>query len=209
MPDYSNGKIYRIICNNTGNMYIGSTCCALSRRLAQHKSDYNKGKNEVASFDIIKEGNYQIVLIENVPCNNKEELLRRERYYIENMNCVNKVVPLRTDKEYYEDNKREILEKNKQYRKTNKDIISEKSKQYREANKDHLQEWHKHYYEDNKEKIIEKVKEYYEVNKQKISERKMKPFQCQCGSIVRIGDKGQHFKTKKHIAYLESLKETN
>ena len=192
MPDYSNGKIYRIICNNTGNMYIGSTCCALSRRLAQHKSDYNKGKNEVASFDIIKEGNYQIVLIENVPCNNKEELERRERFYIENMNCVNKRVPLRTDKEYYEDNKKEILQQCKQYYEANKDKISEQCKQYYEANKQEITEYHKR---------------YWETNKAKFSERKKQPYQCPCGSVFRIGDKVRHLKCKKHIAYLESLKD--
>ena len=179
MPDYSNGKIYRIICNNTGNVYIGSTCCALSRRLAQHKSEYNKGKKVGTSFDIIKEGNYQIVLIENVPCNNKEELLRRERYYIENMNCVNKKVPLRTKNEYYEDNKQYFLELNKKYWETNKDKISEKNKQYRENYKD------------------------------KILEQKKQPFQCPCGSVVRKSSKAPHIKSKKHIAYLETLKNEN
>ena len=191
MPDYSNGKIYRIICNNTGNMYIGSTCCTLSRRLAQHKTEYNKGRKR-ASYDIIKEGNYQIVLIENVPCNNKEELLRKERYYIENMNCVNKKVPLRTKNEYYEDNKQYFLELNKKYQETNKNKITELNKQYRENNKD---------------KISVLNKQYRENNKDKISEQRKKPFQCPCGSVVRKSSKALHIKSKKHLAYLESLKE--
>eukprot|EP01035_Chromulina_nebulosa_P045122 gene45122-61124_t len=34
MPDYSKAKIYRIVGN--GLTYIGSTCCGLRQRLAEH-----------------------------------------------------------------------------------------------------------------------------------------------------------------------------
>ena len=91
----------------------------------------------------------------------------------------------------------------------NKDKISENKKKYREANKEYLQEYHKQYNDMNKDKISEQNKQYYEVNKQKISERKMKPFQCPCGSVLTIRHKSRHLKCKKHLAYLESLKETN
>jgi predicted GIY-YIG superfamily endonuclease len=51
MPDYSNGKFYKIVCNNiTNECYIGSTCePILARRLAQHVSRYKsylKGKGD-------------------------------------------------------------------------------------------------------------------------------------------------------------------
>ena len=36
MPDYSKGKIYKIVCNVTGLVYVGSTCePTLARRLAK------------------------------------------------------------------------------------------------------------------------------------------------------------------------------
>ena len=41
MIDYSKGKIYKIVCNNTGLIYIGSTCePTLARRLAKHVGNY-------------------------------------------------------------------------------------------------------------------------------------------------------------------------
>ncbi len=53
MPDYSKGKIYKIVCNTTGLVYIGSTCePTLARRLAGHRGAYNaflKGKCKKSS----------------------------------------------------------------------------------------------------------------------------------------------------------------
>jgi len=37
MIDYTKSKIYKIICNNSGLIYIGSTTCLLSKRLQEHK----------------------------------------------------------------------------------------------------------------------------------------------------------------------------
>ena len=41
--DYKNGKIYRIVCEETGRQYIGSTCSTLVKRLSNHK---NKSKSQ-------------------------------------------------------------------------------------------------------------------------------------------------------------------
>jgi len=94
MIDYSNGKIYKIIDNTNGNIYIGSTCLTLEMRLANHLAKYNfnlRGRgNFTSSFDIIKNGDYKIELLELVRCENKEQLLDREKYYILNNECVNK-----------------------------------------------------------------------------------------------------------------------
>jgi hypothetical protein len=120
MPDYSKAKIYRIVSNVCDLVYYGSSCETLSKRLAQHRRSYNsylKGKgNYTASFEIIEKGNYEIILVENCPCNSKEELKSRERFYIENNNCVNKYIPGRTleetrekVKEYYQENREKIL----------------------------------------------------------------------------------------------------
>ena len=43
MRDYKDGKIYKIVCNNTGLTYYGSTCeKRLSRRLLWKKQTENK-----------------------------------------------------------------------------------------------------------------------------------------------------------------------
>jgi hypothetical protein len=132
ITNYSQGKIYRIVCNITGEQYYGSTKEKyLSRRLSRHKrnaDEFDRGTKEgkCASYDIIKRGDFQIVLVETYPCDTKYELESRERYYIENNNCVNKTVPTRTVQEYLNDNKEIIRKKHKEYRERNKEIRAEK-----------------------------------------------------------------------------------
>lgn len=99
MPEYKNGKIYKLVCNITGLIYIGSTTVSLSTRKAGHSQSYKrfiegKGKNHGSSTEIIKGGNYSIILIEEYPCETKEQLLYRERYYIDTIQCVNIVNPI-------------------------------------------------------------------------------------------------------------------
>ncbi len=106
MVNYGNGKIYKLISNNSDKIYIGSTCQSLAKRKAKHKEDsirYNNGKyHYVSSFELFNLGDVDVILLENYPCKNKEELHARERFYIEeNLDtCVNVKVPNRTKQEY-------------------------------------------------------------------------------------------------------------
>jgi hypothetical protein len=104
---YKNGKIYKIVCNETNEVYYGSTIQELNKRINSHR----KGKQLCLSRQIIDRNNYYYELIENYSCNNRYELNTRERWYIENNACINKVIPTRKYKEWYEDNKEKILEK--------------------------------------------------------------------------------------------------
>ena len=118
MVNYQLGKIYKIVCNTTGLIYIGSTCePILARRLAKHRTDYKRyfdGKsNYITSFKILENNNYEIILIENVICESKDELHKKERFHIESYECVNKHIPGRTHTEYYNENKEIIIEKSK------------------------------------------------------------------------------------------------
>ena len=85
------------------------------------------------SYDILQNDDYQIVLIENYPCNSKNELERRERYWIENTDCVNKNIPTRSkkeaDKAYALKNADRCKQYKDQYYQKNKQTISEKGKQ--------------------------------------------------------------------------------
>ena len=103
MVNYQEGKIYKIVCNVTGLVYIGSTCePILARRLAGHRKTYNNYLNDkynfVTSFKVLENGDYSIILLEKCQCNDKMELLKRERHYIETNECVNKNIPSRTIK---------------------------------------------------------------------------------------------------------------
>jgi hypothetical protein len=98
MKDYSKGKIYKLVCNETGLVYYGHTTYEyLSQRLAKHIQHYKEwleGKARfITAFEIIKNNNYEIILLESYPCNSIDELKARERYYIENNERVNKNIP--------------------------------------------------------------------------------------------------------------------
>jgi len=115
--DYKNGKIYRIVCDITGEQYFGSTTQPLYKRLSLHK----KSKRITTATPIIERGNYTIVLVEDYACENKNQLERRERFYIENNVCVNKVIPTRTSIEYYEANRERLNEYQRGYFQANKE----------------------------------------------------------------------------------------
>jgi hypothetical protein len=168
MPDYQNGKIYKI---TSGDLtYIGSTCePTLARRLAGHVGKYKhwkdgKTKEKGTSLPLIETGQYEITLIELFPCGSKDELTARERFHIETNVCVNKVIPTRTMTEYRIDNRKVIIKQMKAYNEANKEKLSEQKKAYYEANKEVRLEQMKAYKKANEDKI----KAYKEVNKDKI-----------------------------------------
>jgi hypothetical protein len=140
MPDYSNGKIYKLVSDKTDMIYIGSTTTNLNIRLSAHKSYFNKNMGYVTSKKLFKlYGNISIELIKLFPCNCKKELEKEEGKYIRQYKniCVNKLIAGRTkkeyDKKYYEENKEENRKKKKEYDKkyyeNNKQIIKEKKKE--------------------------------------------------------------------------------
>ena len=196
MPDYKQGKIYKIVCNVTGKIYIGSTIETLARRLTGHRATYKhfkEGKGKyITSFQIIEQGEFDIVLIENCPCESKEELLRRERYFIESLECVNKQHPTRTTKEYIQDNIDKIRERRKQYCLDNIEKITERKKQYRIDNIEKTKQYRidnrektkqygidnqektKQYRIDNREAIKETAKQYRLNNKDAMNEKRRK-----------------------------------
>jgi hypothetical protein len=209
MTDYTRAKIYKIVDNTTDNIYIGSTCePTLARRLAKHVNDYNCYKNgkghNVTSFEIIKIGNYNIILIENVQCNNRDELRSRERFYIDSLPCVNKNIPGRKMNEYLELNREKIKLQKKEYYNINKEKIKEKILEYYNINKEKIIEYKKEYRESNKEKINLQKKEYYEINKEKIKEHNNIPWHCDCGSSCRIIEKSRHLKSLKHLKWFNN-----
>jgi len=104
MPNYQNGKIYKLECEGEEKVYIGSTTLLLCQRLAEHKRSYKrfiKGNKtqSLTSKELIKKENCIITLIEDFPCERKEQLISRERYWIDNTNCINKIIPIRTEEE--------------------------------------------------------------------------------------------------------------
>ena len=174
MPNFANGKIYKLWSPQGDDIYIGSTVSSLAKRKGQHKSKYNNGINVSSKILFEKYDDVRIELIEEFPCENKMELNKREGYYIRTLECVNKRIAGRTQKEY----DKESLEKKREYRENNREKIKEKKKEYCENNKDEIKEQSKKYRENNREKIKEwrennkeYFKEWYEKNKDEIIQK--------------------------------------
>jgi hypothetical protein len=84
MPNYSNSKVYKLVNGIDNKIYIGSTTQSLSQRLAKHKDDAKKRPYPVhRHFNTIGWDTVRIILIENVECFNKEQLVQREQHYID------------------------------------------------------------------------------------------------------------------------------
>ena len=177
MPDYQQGKIYKLVCNTTGLVYVGSTtekrlCSRLSGHVG-HFKNYEKGGNSkyCSSFEIIKNGNYEIILLENFPCNNSDELHQKERFYKENNDCVNRNNPIRTtqdkkihNKKFIEDNREYVRKWHSENYLRNKEHIDIKNKQWQEENKDRRNEYVREW----RVKNNDKVKEQRQKDKEKL-----------------------------------------
>lgn len=198
MPNYQDSKIYKVICSETGKIYIGSTTQKLCKRLWEHKTPTCKCLTKTFI-------NPKIFLIENVPCNSKEELHAIERKFIENTECVNYYIPTRTKKEWIEDNKKYLKEWKKEHYQKNKKTITKIHKQYYEKNKQKIIEQTKEYKEKHLEESKKWKKDWYEKNKERMLKEQAEKIVCECGSIISIGNKLRHLKTKKHLNYLNSI----
>ena len=188
MLDYKEGKIYKIYNDEIPDkVYYGSTCNTLVKRLYNHKVGFGKDKKKCTSSVLFPGA--KIVLVEKFPCNDKDELRKRERFYIENNKCVNIVIPGRSKKEWHKDNKgtKEYVKKRKEYYKKNKEKIKKYGNEYRL---------------ENKEKIKERKKEAYEKGKgenEYIKKRKEK-IECDiCKCMINKMNFQRHCKTKKHL----------
>ena len=136
MPDYQEGKIYKITCKETNEVYIGSTVQLLCNRKSSHINKCNLS----ASKKIIERGNYEFELIEHFPCDTARELHMREQYWIDNTeNTINIKREFESEeafkihrKEYQKklgeayrngDKREEYLNKKKEYRQKNRDAV--------------------------------------------------------------------------------------
>lgn len=191
--NYSKGKIYKIVCNDTNQIYIGSTITPLIIRLAEHLNGYRKWLRNphkyryISVFPILEKCNFKIELIEEFPCMSDQELKKRERYWFDKIPSINLIRPYRTHlerKQYQSDwfkSNYEIswskcfwrlfeTEEEKQYK---QDLQKEQKRQsdaaYRskENNKIKHQEYDKKHYEQNKEKYIENARKQREKDPEK------------------------------------------
>lgn len=215
MPNYQLGKIYRIEQKvGGGECYVGSTTKKyLAQRWNDHKQQYKQwqaGKiRKISSFDLFDKydaENCQIILIENHPCNTKDELRMREDHWIKNTpNCVN-IQPAVADPE----NKKECT---RRYRCTQK--YRDHLKNYRQ--RDHVKQYQNEYAQSEKRKAYEKQyyerrknnEKYKELMKKAQSKRLETKLQCGCGTVYSNAHKNRHMQTRKHREWVFRNDEAN
>ena len=121
---YKRGKIYTIRCRYDDTLiYVGSTIDTLAKRMGGHR-DKPRINRCTSLYEYVNGdwNNWYIELYENFPCNNRQELERREGQVIREIATINKCIAGRKAKEYYQDN----IEKRKKYLNDNKDEIAKK-----------------------------------------------------------------------------------
>jgi hypothetical protein len=162
MPDFQKGKIYKLWSPSKNLVYYGSTVETLAQRLAKHKCSYKSYNNDntklyTTSYLVLDCEDYKMELVEEYPCNNRQQLLIKEGEYIKNNDCVNKCVAGRTKIEY-----------SRQYHKDNAEKESEYHKNYYINNIDRRKE----YLEATTEKRKEKMREYSKQRREKLKQNK-------------------------------------
>jgi hypothetical protein len=125
------------------------------------------------------------------------ENLRNTNKYKSHIEGEGKERLFKVKKEWRENNK----EKLKQYNEDNKEHIKQRSSQYNKIRyiqkRDDILEYHKEYASNNKDKISKRLKEWVLKNSIIIN--------CECGSKYSQYNKSKHFKTKKHLQYIELI----
>ena len=192
MPNYQNGRVYKIIDYTNNDIYIGSTTQTTIKRLQGHIHGYKawkrkpEKKGHIRSYDIIKNGDYDIEILEFFPCSNNSELKQREKHYILTLKCINKAIPARTRKETV---------------KAYDDSHKVESKARRLKFIDKKREYDKLYNLENREHKHELGKKYRERTKAHVYEKHV----CECSGSYCLNSKSTHLKTTKHRDYIKSL----
>lgn len=123
--------IYRVQCNATNKVYIGSTTCLnLERRLRQHEAHYRAWQDRKSAwysvFEVLEGGDYFVDKLEDVKALDKKIVRSRERYYLDLFRqlAVNRRNPYRKKWEI----KYQHASAMRTYYHRNRDVINERNK---------------------------------------------------------------------------------
>ena len=182
MPNYQQSKIYKIWSQKTDDIYIGSTTQkTLARRMSHHRCCFKRWKSGkercVTAYHIMNHGDARIELIENFPCNSKDELHAREGQIIRQHDCVNKRVEGRGQKQ--------------------REFETGRRAEYRKTHKKKIQVVNKKYYKNNKSKLKKDSKTYRQNNNQTL--------ECPCSGTYKKYDQSKHNKTRMHTIWLSII----
>jgi hypothetical protein len=179
--DYSKTIIYKFVCKDTNvkNIYVGHTT-SLKDRKREHKSRCNNNYDYKVYQTIRENGgwdNWNMVWVENYPCNNADEASARECEIYQELNAdLNSRKPHGLDlerkqtnqKKYYEEHKEHLQQLRKIYEDENREKHNSQKKEWYNNNKEKM----KKYREANREKIKAQQQKYREANRDELNRKK-------------------------------------
>jgi hypothetical protein len=186
--DYRQGKIYKVISPNSDMVYIGSTALTLKVRMSTHHGGYYLWKNGIGGknrvYELMELGDTEIILVENFPCDTREELRTREgEVMLNTSNCCNKNLPMRY-----------VIPRPAGMTQT-------------EFNKHYQREYQRQYSNENKEKVALRKKNWQD-NKYKTNKGIYKCTVCDRCFCSASSEK-HHNTTKKHILTVQRMEVYN
>jgi hypothetical protein len=130
---YAKAKIYKVVDKAYTMCYYGSTTQQLSRRMNCHRDHYKlfcEGRfgRRLSVFDIFDTrgvDDCKIELVEECPCDSKEQLNKREGFYIQSNECVNKRIAGRTGAEWLSANPEKMKIYKARWRSANPEKVKE------------------------------------------------------------------------------------
>jgi hypothetical protein len=192
MPTYVKTIIYQIICKdkNITDSYVGHST-NIKQRNIEHKYSCNNENSKsynIKLYTFIRENggwdNWEIIEIEEYPCDNKKQALCRENYWcFELKSSLNDIMPILNiqniidyKKTKSDENKLKTIEKlqkkkeeRQKYLEDNKEQIKQQKiavrREYEKKNRDKINADMREYNKNNKDKIKETAKKAYEKRK--------------------------------------------
>ena len=137
---------------------MGSTTDTLKSRFWKHRHEQRHSRSGSKLHTKVRElgsACFQIELIEEYPCETKQQIREREGEWIKkkNIGTLNETISGRTAKPSYEENREVFLERSKQWREENMEKKKEYNKNYRDNHKEKAQEYNQQYRKKNEDKL--------------------------------------------------------
>ena len=210
MSEFSKERIYKILSTIIDDVYVGSTCQPLTKRLYEHKKTIGKQTYENNKFyckmQELGSDNFYIDLVENYPCSTREELRAREGEWIRKISTLNKLIAGRDSKGYCDDNAEMLRQKTKEYKAEHKEHYKEYMKAYRETKLEEIKAHRNIYIEQNREIILEQKRQHRLENKEQLCESRKNKYgehgqiqvECDCRCVVTKCNLTRHLKSKNH-----------
>jgi hypothetical protein len=175
------GIVYKIVCNQTGSLYVGSSEKTLEERMQRHKLDCKRWANGkygfTTSFPIILEDDYTAEVLEVVELKGETEKARKDE--------------LRRREEYWLDIYRNLPE--------TRGYVVNKQNAYGHNQK----ESNRRYYAEHRGEKIAYSKEYHANHREELNARKREKVTCECGLQVNRNSLVRHKRNSRHTSRME------